>query len=137
MAFSSCLSFIEDGDPLSETVFHISLSLEEWKEEDSEVVRSGQQMRRALFSEGFEDTLEQRLMNDKDGRTCHRVVQLCDIISKLLGSNENGIGNEDEEESEFEEEFGETENEEDTENDEEEFSESQDKNSEGNEADND
>ncbi|KAK2963082.1 hypothetical protein BLNAU_2105 [Blattamonas nauphoetae] len=74
MALSSCLSFIDNDDDLWTTLIYINLSLEEWNEEDPEVVKSGKQIIQTLFSEGFEDTLEQKLLNDKNGLYGFRLV---------------------------------------------------------------
>ncbi|KAK2957849.1 hypothetical protein BLNAU_7283 [Blattamonas nauphoetae] len=45
----------------------INQSLADWKKESSDVAQSGKRMMQALFSEGFEDTLEQILMNNQGG----------------------------------------------------------------------
>ncbi|KAK2943457.1 hypothetical protein BLNAU_21640 [Blattamonas nauphoetae] len=67
MAFSRCLSFVEDDFRLFYTLNCINKSLENWKKEVGEVAQSGKRMMQALISEGFEDTLEQMLKHDKDG----------------------------------------------------------------------
>ncbi|KAK2960095.1 hypothetical protein BLNAU_4978 [Blattamonas nauphoetae] len=90
MTFSNCLSFFEDSHRVWVTLLTINYALQEWKREGPEVVRSGKRMMQALFSEGFEDTLEQMLMNDKNGYYCFRVVHKCRYISQLLGSNMPG-----------------------------------------------
>ncbi|KAK2942618.1 hypothetical protein BLNAU_22469 [Blattamonas nauphoetae] len=87
MALSSCLSFIDNDDDLWTTLIYINLSLEEWNEEDPEVVKSGKQIIQTLFSEGFEDTLEQKLLNDKNGLYGFRLVDYCRSVLKFLGSN--------------------------------------------------
>ncbi|KAK2959856.1 hypothetical protein BLNAU_5053 [Blattamonas nauphoetae] len=65
MTFSSCLSLVERNDALWNTLSDIDNSLESWKREGPEVTKSGKRMMQALFSEGFEDTLEQMLMHEK------------------------------------------------------------------------
>ncbi|KAK2941063.1 hypothetical protein BLNAU_24031 [Blattamonas nauphoetae] len=86
MAFSSCLSFVEDDLCPLGILVHINHSLPEWKEEGPEVVQSAKRMMQALSSESFEDTLEQTLMHNKG---CHgfKLVDECHSISQLLGSN--------------------------------------------------
>ncbi|KAK2950168.1 hypothetical protein BLNAU_14854 [Blattamonas nauphoetae] len=87
MALSSCLSFIERNDTLWTTLLNINQSLEEWKKEGPEVVQSAKRMTQALIVEGFEDTLEQMLLYEKSGYYSKDVVESCDSISQLLGSN--------------------------------------------------
>ncbi|KAK2943452.1 hypothetical protein BLNAU_21635 [Blattamonas nauphoetae] len=67
MGLTRCLSFSENEIRLSMTLNRINQSLGDWKEEGPEVAQSGKRMMEALFSEGFEDTLEQMLKHDKDG----------------------------------------------------------------------
>ncbi|KAK2955455.1 hypothetical protein BLNAU_9502 [Blattamonas nauphoetae] len=64
MAFSSCLSFVEDDNDLLMILTSINNSLPEWKKEGREVVQYGKRMMQALFSEGFENTLEQILIHE-------------------------------------------------------------------------
>ncbi|KAK2943440.1 hypothetical protein BLNAU_21623 [Blattamonas nauphoetae] len=87
MGFSSCLSFVEDGYFLYETLVNINNSLGIWKKDSAEMAQSGKRMMQALISEGFEDTLEQTLMNDKDGDFGLRLVTFGVSISQQLGSN--------------------------------------------------
>ncbi|KAK2960131.1 hypothetical protein BLNAU_5014 [Blattamonas nauphoetae] len=87
MTFSSCLSFIEDEFNISVTLKNINDSLFEWKNEGPEVIRNVKLIVRALISEGFEDTLEQKMMSEKSGDYGHYLVNDCLNISKLLGSN--------------------------------------------------
>ncbi|KAK2950208.1 hypothetical protein BLNAU_14894 [Blattamonas nauphoetae] len=87
MAFSSCLSFIEDNSRLWVTLQHINYSFKEWKKEGPEVVQSGKRMIQALISEGFEDTLEQKLMSNKGGDYGSSFDDYCHSISQRLGSN--------------------------------------------------
>ncbi|KAK2960154.1 hypothetical protein BLNAU_5037 [Blattamonas nauphoetae] len=87
MAFSSCLSFIEDSSLLWITLFNNHDSQKEWKNEGPEVVQSGKQILQALFSEGFDHTLEQRLMNEKNGNYGDKIVDIGHSISQKLGSN--------------------------------------------------
>ncbi|KAK2947974.1 hypothetical protein BLNAU_17098 [Blattamonas nauphoetae] len=91
MALSSCLSFIEYCSPLWRTLDEIKASLEGWKEEDPEVVQSGKRLFQALFSESFEDTLEQLLLYNKDEATAlHIVRHICSNLY-LLGSNVDDV----------------------------------------------
>ncbi|KAK2943437.1 hypothetical protein BLNAU_21620 [Blattamonas nauphoetae] len=87
MAFSSCLSIVEDGLPLSATLNNIKQSLKEWKKEGAEVVQSGKRMMQALFSEGFEDRLEQMSMRDRDRRFRNCLIRNYRLISELMGTN--------------------------------------------------
>ncbi|KAK2946734.1 hypothetical protein BLNAU_18330 [Blattamonas nauphoetae] len=75
IAFSSCLSFIEDSCTLDPFVFDVTTSLEEWQEEGAEAVQSAKRMLQALISEGFENTLEQMLKFDKDGNFDNHIVE--------------------------------------------------------------
>ncbi|KAK2950177.1 hypothetical protein BLNAU_14863 [Blattamonas nauphoetae] len=87
MAFSSCLSFIENDGDLWTTLLNINSSLREWKRKSAEVAQSAKRMIQALFSEGFEDTLEQSMKRDKNGYYGGHVVKNCHFFSQLLGSN--------------------------------------------------
>ncbi|KAK2957783.1 hypothetical protein BLNAU_7217 [Blattamonas nauphoetae] len=87
MTFSSCLSFIERDGHLFSHLNLINHSLKDCESEGREVAQSAKRMIQALFSEGFEDTLDQKMMNDKDGNYGLSVVSNCHSISKLLGSN--------------------------------------------------
>ncbi|KAK2944216.1 hypothetical protein BLNAU_20885 [Blattamonas nauphoetae] len=87
MAFSSCLSFVEDESTLWFILRDIAQSLGECTEYGPEVVQSAKRMMQALFSEGFEDTLEQMLMNDKDEYSGFCLVRDCHDFTQLLGSN--------------------------------------------------
>ncbi|KAK2960089.1 hypothetical protein BLNAU_4972 [Blattamonas nauphoetae] len=87
MTFSNCLSFFEDDGDLWNTLNNTNRSLQYWKEEDPEVVLSGKRIVQALFSEGFEDTLEQMMMYDKNGDYDNRVGYDCLEISQRLRSN--------------------------------------------------
>ncbi|KAK2960151.1 hypothetical protein BLNAU_5034 [Blattamonas nauphoetae] len=87
MAFSSCVSIVEGDYDLWMTLININGSLAIWKNEGSEVAQFGQRMMEALFSEGFEDTLEQMMKYDKSGDYGIRLVEASHSISKLLGSN--------------------------------------------------
>ncbi|KAK2942892.1 hypothetical protein BLNAU_22188 [Blattamonas nauphoetae] len=87
MAFSSYLSFIENDSALCLPLNDINYSLGEWTEEGQEVSQSGKRMMQALFSEGFEDTLEQKLLNDKNGKYGRSVDDKCQSISQSLGLN--------------------------------------------------
>ncbi|KAK2960019.1 hypothetical protein BLNAU_4902 [Blattamonas nauphoetae] len=88
MGFSSYLSFVEHGYFLCETLVNLHNSLKLWKKEGPEVAESGKRMIKALFSEGFEVTLEQMVMQNKDGDYGHRLTVYCLDVSELLGSNQ-------------------------------------------------
>ncbi|KAK2946120.1 hypothetical protein BLNAU_18962 [Blattamonas nauphoetae] len=87
MAFSSCLSFTEDCQLLNNTLIRINYLMPEWKKEGAEVVQSGKRMMQALFSEGFEDALEQMLLHIKNGYHGLSLVLYCRFFSQRLGSN--------------------------------------------------
>ncbi|KAK2951211.1 hypothetical protein BLNAU_13827 [Blattamonas nauphoetae] len=87
MAFSSCLSFVEDSKSLNLTIFILQHSFREWNDESAEVAQSGKRMLQALFSEGLEDTLEQTLMHEKSEDIGVEVASRCVSFSQLLGSN--------------------------------------------------
>ncbi|KAK2943436.1 hypothetical protein BLNAU_21619 [Blattamonas nauphoetae] len=67
MANSSCLSFVEHDQTLWFSIGITNRSLKMWKENGPEVAQSAKRMRQALFSEGFEDTLEQMMKHEKSG----------------------------------------------------------------------
>ncbi|KAK2960132.1 hypothetical protein BLNAU_5015 [Blattamonas nauphoetae] len=88
MTLSSCLSFVESVDPLYITLAGICEMIEERNKEGAEVVQSTKRMIQALFSEGFEDTLEQTLMKyNYDDYYCSEVVEFIHRISQSLGLN--------------------------------------------------
>ncbi|KAK2957829.1 hypothetical protein BLNAU_7263 [Blattamonas nauphoetae] len=87
MAFSSCLSFVEDDLCLWIPITKINYSLFFWTKEGPEVTQSGKRMMQALFSECFEDTLEQMMMRDKDEKFGSRLVDEWQSISQSLGLN--------------------------------------------------
>ncbi|KAK2960153.1 hypothetical protein BLNAU_5036 [Blattamonas nauphoetae] len=74
MAFSSCLSFIEDENCLERSMDQMVSSLTEWMTYGPDMVESGKRMMQALISEGFEDTLEQILIYEKNGGCGNYVV---------------------------------------------------------------
>ncbi|KAK2961663.1 hypothetical protein BLNAU_3461 [Blattamonas nauphoetae] len=86
MGFSDCLSFIEYGNCLRNILINITLSLEKWKREGPEVSQSGKRMLQALFSEGFEDTLEQMIRKKNKGYGSS-IDEFCHSITQLLGLN--------------------------------------------------
>ncbi|KAK2961645.1 hypothetical protein BLNAU_3443 [Blattamonas nauphoetae] len=86
MTFSSCLSFMEDEKCLLIILNNIHSSLMEWKKHGPKVDQSAKRMIQTLFSEGFEDALEQ-MIRKKDGRYGRNLVDNCRFISKFLGSN--------------------------------------------------
>ncbi|KAK2942180.1 hypothetical protein BLNAU_22907 [Blattamonas nauphoetae] len=61
--------------------------LYEWKEDGPEMTQSGKRMMQALFSEGFEDTLEQTLKHDKSENYGFDIVRISYSITQKLGSN--------------------------------------------------
>ncbi|KAK2960147.1 hypothetical protein BLNAU_5030 [Blattamonas nauphoetae] len=87
MAFSSCLSFIEDENCLERSMDQMVSSLTEWMTYGPDMVESGKRMMQALISEGFEDTLEQMTMNNMDEQYGEDVVHFCHSISFFLGFN--------------------------------------------------
>ncbi|KAK2957841.1 hypothetical protein BLNAU_7275 [Blattamonas nauphoetae] len=87
MTFSSCLSIAEHFESLHLTLFNITHTLLEWKRYEAGVAETWKRTMRALFSESFEDTLEQMTMRDKDGRFGNEIVKECHAISKSLGFN--------------------------------------------------
>ncbi|KAK2961678.1 hypothetical protein BLNAU_3476 [Blattamonas nauphoetae] len=87
MAFSSCLSFVEKTYCLLTALGNFNQSLSFWMRGSAEVAQSATRMIEALFSEGFEDTIEQMMKNEKSGSFPVSVDKCCYSISKLLGSN--------------------------------------------------
>ncbi|KAK2959994.1 hypothetical protein BLNAU_4877 [Blattamonas nauphoetae] len=88
IAITSCLSFIEDEYRFCLTLETIiNATIDDWEDECPKVEQYGKRMMQALSSEGFEDTLEQILMNDKNGVFSPSVVDDCLQLSQLLGSN--------------------------------------------------
>ncbi|KAK2941771.1 hypothetical protein BLNAU_23319 [Blattamonas nauphoetae] len=95
MAFSSCHSFVEDDLRVRNSFFYIKNSLQDGKTEGPEVVQSGKRMIQTLFSEGFEDTLEQKLKYDKVGLYCS--THFCGLSSDvgnavIAGADEQILG---------------------------------------------
>ncbi|KAK2951216.1 hypothetical protein BLNAU_13832 [Blattamonas nauphoetae] len=86
MAFSCCVSIVERDYDLWVFFGDLDYSLQEWKVEGPEVTQSGKRMMQALFSEGFEDILEQTLMHNEGGHG-FKIVEDCYYISQLLGLN--------------------------------------------------
>ncbi|KAK2942484.1 hypothetical protein BLNAU_22595 [Blattamonas nauphoetae] len=82
MVFSSNLSFVEDEKLLWITLNVINTSSAEWTKEGPEVAQSGKRMMQALFSEGFEDTLEQILKHKTDG-----IVEECGSVSTYMDAS--------------------------------------------------
>ncbi|KAK2959765.1 hypothetical protein BLNAU_5254 [Blattamonas nauphoetae] len=88
MAFSSCLSFIENEESNWRTLMNTYDSLKDWNEESPEVIQSITRMIQALFSEGLEDTLEEKMKNQSTGGWYgSAVVSYSLIISTFLGAN--------------------------------------------------
>ncbi|KAK2941921.1 hypothetical protein BLNAU_23157 [Blattamonas nauphoetae] len=87
MAFSSCLSSVEECHDLWNILDNVDSSLEIWKKEVPEVAKPATRMMQVLFSEGLEDTLEQMTMINKGDFYGISVVDECHSISQLLGLN--------------------------------------------------
>ncbi|KAK2946191.1 hypothetical protein BLNAU_18867 [Blattamonas nauphoetae] len=87
IAFSNCHSYIEREADIWFLLYNINNSLKECKIEGPETVQSGKRIIQALISEGFEDTLEQMMLNDTDENHSLLLVQDCLQLLKLLGSN--------------------------------------------------
>ncbi|KAK2960008.1 hypothetical protein BLNAU_4891 [Blattamonas nauphoetae] len=100
MAFTSCLLLFEDEHRFWVTLLNIPLSLRDWKKQSREVAQSGKRMIQALFSEGFEDALEQKMMYDKNGYCGLHLGDMFLSISHKLGSNVDCTDDDDEEDSE-------------------------------------
>ncbi|KAK2963012.1 hypothetical protein BLNAU_2035 [Blattamonas nauphoetae] len=86
MAFSSCLSIVEDNGCHFDTLTNTKPLLREWKKEGPEVAQSAKRMMQAMFSEGIENTLEQMIKN-KSKKFGKEIVEDCLKLSQLLGSN--------------------------------------------------
>ncbi|KAK2943442.1 hypothetical protein BLNAU_21625 [Blattamonas nauphoetae] len=86
MAFSSCLSIVED-DMFLWTLLGFNDSLDIWATEGPEVSQSAKRMMQALISEGFEDTLELMVIRNENGYYGEELVDECRSISELLGLN--------------------------------------------------
>ncbi|KAK2957744.1 hypothetical protein BLNAU_7178 [Blattamonas nauphoetae] len=87
MTFSSTLLSIEDENCLWSALFNIALSLEEWNQDGPDRVKCKKWMIQALFSESFEDTLEQMLKYDIHGDFGRGIVTFCQSVTYKLGSN--------------------------------------------------
>ncbi|KAK2942483.1 hypothetical protein BLNAU_22594 [Blattamonas nauphoetae] len=87
LSFSSCHSIVEEYQSIYKCLYTIRISLDKWKEEGPEVAQSGKRMMQALFSEGFEDTLQQMLKYNMDGIRGLYVIYYSCVISKILGAN--------------------------------------------------
>ncbi|KAK2960092.1 hypothetical protein BLNAU_4975 [Blattamonas nauphoetae] len=87
MAFSSCLSIVEDNGCHCDTLTLIGYSLREWKNHGHEVIQCNKRKMQALISEGFENTLEHMLMHEKSVYYGLRVVEEYQSVTSLLGFN--------------------------------------------------
>ncbi|KAK2959828.1 hypothetical protein BLNAU_5317 [Blattamonas nauphoetae] len=87
MAFSSSLLFDEEELYLSTNLLTFNNSLKEWKIGGPEIAQSVKRMIQALFSEGFEDTLEQMMMHNKGENYGANIIFSSHSISNSLGSN--------------------------------------------------
>ncbi|KAK2946225.1 hypothetical protein BLNAU_18827 [Blattamonas nauphoetae] len=85
LAFSSGLRFVENDDALWNILFTFDQSLLEWKTEGPEVAQSGKRMRQALFSEGFDDTLEGLLFLEENTNHLSRMTPtyFCELSSDV------------------------------------------------------
>ncbi|KAK2961103.1 hypothetical protein BLNAU_3871 [Blattamonas nauphoetae] len=99
MAFSSCVSLLEHNNPLCDILKDIHESMKLWEVHGPEVVKSGKVMLKALFSEGFLDTLEQLLESDRRGKWGNHIVSDCRCDMQMLGSNVECTEDDDEEDS--------------------------------------
>ncbi|KAK2959998.1 hypothetical protein BLNAU_4881 [Blattamonas nauphoetae] len=88
MALPSCLSFIEGDDLLPWSILiKITNWFVIWKLHDGEFIQSKTLVARTLFSEGFGDTLEQKMIHEKSRSYGVRLVANCHTISQKLGTN--------------------------------------------------
>ncbi|KAK2947116.1 hypothetical protein BLNAU_17968 [Blattamonas nauphoetae] len=87
MTIPAVISFIEENDALMHLIFRINDWMTEWKYEFKEVLGCGKRMTKALFSEGFEDTLAQILMHTEGGDYCSEIREESWKLSRLLGLN--------------------------------------------------
>ncbi|KAK2950209.1 hypothetical protein BLNAU_14895 [Blattamonas nauphoetae] len=83
MALSYFLSSFEFNILIWTVVININDSLREWKREGREMIQFGKRMMQALFSEGFDNTLEQMLMNNRGGDYGRGIVTFCRTLSIL------------------------------------------------------
>ncbi|KAK2955342.1 hypothetical protein BLNAU_9735 [Blattamonas nauphoetae] len=87
LALHSCLSYANNDVGVWNILVLINSSLESWKDEGPEVTRNVKRILQSLFSEGFEDTLEQMMKLDKSVSLGTCIVLFCHSITKMLGSN--------------------------------------------------
>ncbi|KAK2961597.1 hypothetical protein BLNAU_3395 [Blattamonas nauphoetae] len=87
MAFSSCLSSIEDISHLNRDVTSFCDSMIDWNRQNTEVVSFGALVIESMFAYGFEDSLEQLMKHTKKGIYGNTVSIDCHTISSLLGWN--------------------------------------------------
>ncbi|KAK2941922.1 hypothetical protein BLNAU_23158 [Blattamonas nauphoetae] len=87
MGLTSCLSLANRDFDVWSILAHIAQPLSFWTRGSAEVTQSGKRMMQELFSEGFEDTLEQMLRNNMDGDDGFRLVDECHLLSNKLGLN--------------------------------------------------
>ncbi|KAK2944213.1 hypothetical protein BLNAU_20882 [Blattamonas nauphoetae] len=87
MAFSCCLSCVEDDSFKWRRFTIFYFALQEWKRAGPEVSQSGIRMMQALFSEGFEDTLELMVIRNESGNYGRVLVNDYLNISQQLGLN--------------------------------------------------
>ncbi|KAK2941770.1 hypothetical protein BLNAU_23318 [Blattamonas nauphoetae] len=90
VTFSSCLSFIENDRALWNTLNNTIYMLIAWTDGGGEIVISAKRMMQALFSEGFEDTLEQVLMNHDKAKNGIRYI-IRDTASRMTPSHFCGL----------------------------------------------
>ncbi|KAK2950806.1 hypothetical protein BLNAU_14224 [Blattamonas nauphoetae] len=88
MTIQSCLSFFENLETRWTSLLDITLSLTGWKKQGPEMDQFLKRMIQALFSEGFEDTLEVMLLQDKDDEGFgDGIIEQSLELSRLLGAN--------------------------------------------------
>ncbi|KAK2942614.1 hypothetical protein BLNAU_22465 [Blattamonas nauphoetae] len=94
MAYTSYLSFVKNSRLLWMIIENLRSSLDEWDEEGPEMVKYGKPILQALFSEGFQDTLEQLLKhvqlswNGRNGLSEENIAKYRHHILYMLGSNQ-------------------------------------------------
>ncbi|KAK2954021.1 hypothetical protein BLNAU_10984 [Blattamonas nauphoetae] len=87
IVLSSCHSFVEDKFVNGYILEAFQISLKIWNEHGRAVTQSGKRMIRSLIHEGFEDTFDQKLMNNPHDEDYYDIVEECVSILKLQGAN--------------------------------------------------
>ncbi|KAK2964056.1 hypothetical protein BLNAU_1137 [Blattamonas nauphoetae] len=81
------LFFIQARDSFSTTLGNIRYALKLWKIEGPEVIQSGKRILQALFSDGFEDTLEALMIDDETDHFIATFEKKCPSLTTILGAN--------------------------------------------------